>query len=145
MLNYFPDRNFRQADIDRYNRQIAFEYERIRDFIIVHYHKTEREGEFWRYCRNMELPESLKERIELFRSYGRIVIDKDELFTAQSWLYLLMGQGVEPSGYDPLADRLTPQGAQKALDEIRSVIARCAASMPAHQDFIAQHCAAPPG
>jgi tryptophan halogenase len=145
LLNYFPDRNFRQADIDRYNRQIAFEYERIRDFIIVHYHKTEREGEFWRYCRNMELPDSLKERIELFRSYGRIVIDKDELFTAQSWLYLLMGQGVEPSGYDPLADRLTPQGAQKALDEIRSVIARCAASMPAHQDFIAQHCAAPPG
>jgi tryptophan halogenase len=144
LLNYFPDRNFRQADIDRYNRQIAFEYERIRDFLIVHYNKTEREGEFWRHCRNIELPESLQERIELFRSYGRIVVDRDELFTVQSWLYLFIGQEVQPSGYDPLAERLTPEGAQKALDEIRGVTARCAAAIPSHQEFIAQHCAAPP-
>ena len=103
LFNYFPDRPFRQPDIDRYNRQIAFEYERIRDFLIVHYNKTEREGAFWRYCRNIELPDSLKERLELFRSYGRIVLDKDELFTVQSWLYLFIGQDVQPSGYDPLA------------------------------------------
>ncbi len=144
LLNYFPDRNFRQADIDRYNRQVAFEYERIRDFLIVHYNKTEREGDFWRHCRNMQLPASLEERLELFRSYGRIVVDKDELFTMQSWLYLLICQEVQPRGYDPLAERLTPQSTQKALDEIRGVTARCAAAMPPHQDFIAQHCAAPP-
>jgi tryptophan halogenase len=144
-LQYFPDRNFRQPDIDRYNRQVAFEYERIRDFIIVHYNRTERAGEFWHYCRSMQLPDSLKERLELFSSYGRIIVDKDELFTPQSWLYLLIGQAVQPSGYDPLADRLSPQVAQKALDEIRAVVGRCAASMPSHQDFIAQNCAAPPG
>ena len=92
LLNYFPDRHFRQPDIDRYNRQIAFEYERIRDFLIVHYNKTEREGAFWDHCRNIELPESLKERLELFRSYGRIVVDQDELFTTQSWLYLSSGR-----------------------------------------------------
>ncbi len=62
----------------------------------------------------------------------------------QSWLYLFVGQEVQPSGYDPLADRLTPHGAQKALDEIRGVVARCAATMPSHQDFIASNCAAPP-
>jgi tryptophan halogenase len=144
LMNNFPDRNFRQADINRYNRQVAFEYERIRDFLIVHYNKTEREGEFWRHCRNIELPESLMERLELFRSYGRIVVEKDELFTVQSWLYLFIGQEVQPSGYDPLAERLTAPAAQKALDEIRSVVARCASMMPSHQDFIAQHCAAPP-
>jgi tryptophan 7-halogenase len=144
LLNYFPDRSFGQADIDRYNRQIAFEYERIRDFLIVHYNKTERAGEFWRHCRSMELPQSLQERLELFRSYGRIVVDQDELFTVQSWLYLLIGQEVQPRGYDPLAERLAPGAAQKALDEIRGVTARCAATMPAHQDFIAQHCAAAP-
>ena len=143
LMNYFPDRNFRQPDIDRYNRQVAFEYERIRDFLIVHYNKTERDGEFWRHCRNIDLPPSLQERLELFRSYGRIIVEKDELFTVQSWLYLFIGQEVQPSGYDPLAERLTAQGAQKALDEIRSVVARCAATMPAHQDFIAQYCAAP--
>ncbi len=144
LLNYFPDRAFRQPDIDRYNGQIAFEYERIRDFLIVHYNKTERAGAFWEHCRNIELPESLKERLELFGSYGRIVVDKDELFTVQSWLYLLIGQDVQPSGYDPLAERLSAQAAQRALDEIRGVVARCAENMPSHQDFIAQHCAAPP-
>jgi len=142
LVNYLPDRHFHQANTDRFNRQVAFEYERIRDFLILHYNSTERDGEFWRYCQNMQLPESLGERLELFRSYGRIVCDKDELFTVQSWLYLLTGQGVQPSGYDPLAERLSAQEAQRALDEIRSVVARCAAQMPSHQEFIAQHCAA---
>jgi tryptophan 7-halogenase len=142
LCQFFPDRNFRQPDIDRYNRQCAFEYERIRDFLIVHYNRTEREGEFWRHCRNMELPESLKERLELFGSYGRIVHEENELFTVQSWLYLLVGQDVQPSGYDPVADGLTVEAARRTLEEIRAVVARCASTMPSHQDFIAQHCGA---
>jgi tryptophan 7-halogenase len=145
LVSAFPDRHFRQPDIDRFNRQAAFEFERVRDFLVVHYNRTERAGEFWRYCRNMELPESLKERLELFSSYGRIVREEDELFPVQSWQHLLTGQEVEPSGYDPLAEGLTADEAQRALDEIRGVVARCAASIPSHQDFIAQHCAAAPG
>lgn len=144
LLSCFPDRNFRQADIDLYNRQLAFEYERVRDFIIVHYNATQRQEEFWRHCRNIELPDSLKERLELFKSYGRIVQDRDELFKPQSWLHMFIGQEVPHSGYDPLADRLSGQTAKRALDEIRAVTARCAASMPLHQDYIAQNCAAPP-
>ena len=139
---FLPDRHFREADIARYNRQIAFEYERIRDFIIVHYNRTQREGEFWRYCRNIELPDSLKERIELFSGYGRILRDENELFTVQSWLYLFVGQEVRPSGYDPLAETLGFQQGQKALTDIRAVVAKCAATMPSHESFIAQHCAA---
>lgn len=143
-VNALPDRHFRQAEIDRYNRQVAFEYERIRDYLVVHYNRTERAGEFWDYCRNMTLPESLRERLELFSSYGRIVRDENELFPVQSWLYLLTGQGVQPSGYDPLAEGLTGEEAQRALDETRAIVERCAATMPPHQDFIAQHCAASP-
>ena len=142
-MSSFPDRNFRQPDIDRYNRQAAFEFERVRDFLVVHYNRTERAGEFWRHCRNMELPESLKERLALFSSYGRIVRDENELFPVQSWQHLLTGQEVEPSGYDPLAEGLTPEEAQRALDEIRALVARCATTMPSHEGFIAQHCAAP--
>ncbi len=142
LWQFFPDRRFRQADIDRYNRQLAFEYERIRDFLIVHYNKTERDGEFWRYCRNMQLPDSLKERLDLFRSYGRIVRDENELFNVQSWLFLLVGQDVRPEGYDPKADTLTFEQTQRALDNIRWVVAKCAADMPLHEAFIAQHCAA---
>ena len=70
--------------------------------------------------------------------------DENELFPVQSWQHLLSCQEVEPSGYDPLAEGLTPEEAQEALDEIREVVARCASSMPSHQDFIAQHCAASP-
>ena len=142
LWQFFPDRRFSQPDIDRYNRQVAFEYERIRDFLIVHYNKTEREGEFWRYCRNMELPDSLKERLDLFRSYGRIVRDENELFNVQSWLFLFDGQNVRPEGYDPRADTLTSERARRALDNIRAVVAKCAADMPSHEAFIAQHCAA---
>ena len=143
LVGSFPDRNFRQANIDRFNRQVAFEFERVRDYLVVHYTRTEREGEFWRHCRNIELPESLKERIELFSSYGRIVRDENELFPVQSWQYLFTGHEVEPSGYDPLAEGLTPEEAQQALDEISGLVARCATTIPLHQDFIAQHCAAP--
>jgi tryptophan halogenase len=143
LWQFFPDRRFRQTDIDRYNRQLAFEYERIRDFLIVHYNMTERAGEFWRYCRDMELPDSLKERLELFRGYGRIVRDENELFNVQSWLYLFVGQEVRPEGYDPKADTLSFERAQRALDNIRDVVAKNAADMPLHEAFIAQHCAAP--
>jgi tryptophan halogenase len=142
LLQFFPDRKFKPADIDQYNRQIAFESERIRDFLIVHYHSTERQGEFWQYCRDMTLPDSLAERLALFRSYGRIVRDERELFPAQSWLYLLTGQGIVPEGYDPIADALTREDAQRTLEDTRAVVARCAARMPAHEAFIAQHCRA---
>jgi tryptophan 7-halogenase len=142
LLQLFPDRRLRQAEIDQYNRQLAFENERIRDFLIVHYHRTEREGAFWQYCRDMRLPDSLEERLELFRGYGRIIRDERELFPVQSWQYLLTGQGVIPEGYDPIADALTADEAQVALDDTHSVVARCAQSMPAHEAFIAQHCRA---
>lgn len=143
LLRFLPDRSFRQADIDRYNSQFAFQYERIRDLLILHYHRTERDQQFWRYCRSVELPDSLQERLELFRGYGRIVRDENELFTVQSWFYVLLGQDVLPAGYDPIADTLGYEQAQAALDEIQTVVSRCAARIPPHEAFIAQHCAAP--
>jgi tryptophan halogenase len=143
LLRFLPDRRFRQADIDRYNSHFAFQYERVRDFLLLHYHRTEREEEFWRHCRGIELPDSLKERLELFGGYGRIVRDENELFTVQSWFYVLIGQNVLPAGYDPLADTLGYEQAQTALEEIHTVVARCAARIPPHEAFIAQHCAAP--
>ena len=141
LLKLFPDRHFRQRDIDQYNRQLAFDYERARDFIVAHYHFTEREGAFWRYCRSTVLPESLRERIELFRNYGRLMRDENELFSVQSWFHVLIGQAVTTAGYDPFADSLGPNP-QAALDEIREVVASCASTMPSHEAFIERHCRA---
>lgn len=143
LLKLFPDRNFHSADIDLYNKTFAFEYERVRDFLIIHYRMTERDdSELWRHCRNIVPPDSLQARIDLFRSYGRIEREDNELFPIQSWLYVLVGQNVMPSGYDPLADMLDPQAIQTNLDDIRKVVRKCAEAMPQHQEFINQHCSA---
>jgi tryptophan halogenase len=142
LLTFFPDRSFRQVDIDRYNRQFAFDYEGARDFLIAHYSLTERAGEFWQHCRETQIPDSLRERLEFFRSHGRILRDDREIFTVQGWQAILAGQNIQTAGYDPMADSLSDSQAQQALDEVHQVIANCATSMPAHEDFIRQHCAA---
>jgi tryptophan halogenase len=143
LLKYFPDRQFKPADIDRYNKTFAFEYERIRDFLVLHYCTGERDdSELWRYCRQVEHPDSLKEKIELFRSYGRILREDTELFPLQSWLYVFVGQNIIPEDYDPLADTLSEDDIEKNLDDLRSVIRKCTEVMPAHQEFIQLHCCA---
>jgi tryptophan 7-halogenase len=142
LLKLFPDRNFNAADIDRYNKNFVFEYERIRDFLLLHYSTTERDdSEFWRYCRNRPQPDSLKEKINLFRSYGRILREDTELFPVQSWLYVFVGQNILPGGYDPMTDTLNAQEVRSNLDDIRSVVRKCAEAMPLHQDYIKQNCA----
>jgi len=143
LLSHFPDRRFTQPDIDRYNRTLAYEYERIRDFLVLHYSTTQRDDtEFWRFCRTLPQPDSLKERIALFQSHGRIFRDENELFPVGSWLYVLLGQKFFPRGYDPVADRLDPQQARATLESIRNVIAEASDKMPKHADFIRQNCAA---
>jgi tryptophan halogenase len=143
LLQLFPDRNFRSPDIERYNRTFVYEYERIRDFLLLHYRMTERDdSELWRHCRSVTLPDSLKQRLDFFRSYGRIVREDLELFPVQSWLYVFIGQNVLPSGYDPMADILDTQQVQNNLDDIRAVIRRSAEAMPLHQDFINKNCSA---
>jgi len=144
LLQHFPDRRFEPADIERYNKLFVFEYERIRDFLILHYLPSERgDSAFWRHCRALPVPDSLQAKLDLFRAYGRIVREDTELFPVQSWLYIFIGNNILPRGYDPMADILDPQMIKANLDDIRAVIARCVDAMPAHQDFIDRHCPAP--
>jgi tryptophan halogenase len=97
----------------------------------------------WRYCRNLDLPDSLKEKLELFRSHGRIMRDNSELFPSQSWFHVMVGQGISPASDDPVAGVINPKVVNENLANIREVVKRCAASMPTHEEFIARHCAAP--
>ena len=126
LLTLFPDRNFRSAEIDRYNKILAAEYERVRDFLVLHYSATERDdSELWRYCRNVPLPDTLRERMDLFRSHGRILREDFELFPAQSWLYVFVGQNVMPESDDPLVSIFEPQLINETLSNIR----KCSAAM----------------
>ena len=145
LLRLFPHRGYSPPETAQFNRAADFEYERIRDFIILHYKANERDdSEMWRYCRHMEVPDTLSAKIELFRVNGRIVRESDELFTEENWLQVMVGQNIMPQGYDPLADLETPATIATFLGDIETVIRRCVAVMPMQRDFIAQFCAAEP-
>lgn len=105
ILAFWPGSQAEPVAIAEYNRQTAFEYERIRDFLILHYWANDRDEPFWRERRETPVPDSLAARIELFRATGRIVRDGQELFTEDGWAQVLIGQGVEASAWHPLADQ----------------------------------------
>jgi tryptophan halogenase len=145
LVQLFPHKDFRQALIDQYNAQEAFEFERIRDFLILHYHATERaDSPFWSYCRTMSIPESLREYIELFRASGCFFRNGTELFGLASWVEVMLGQGIMPANYHPAVDWVSPEDLHKFVSHVEQVVASCVAVMPAHQAFIDRHCKAPP-
>ncbi|HYD25172.1 MAG TPA: tryptophan halogenase family protein [Croceibacterium sp.] len=143
LMSLFPTRRFSAAEIERYNRQTVQDYIDIRDFLVLHYSATERDdSEFWRYCRNIEPPDGLKDKLEMFRSSGRVFREHNELFTETSWLSAMVGQGIEPGGYHPVADLLPDAETLKRLQHIREVIARTVEQMPAQEDFLRTHASA---
>ena len=120
------------------------EYDRVRDFLILHYHaNTRTDGELWKHCREMEIPESLREKLELFRHRGVAPNYHDGLFALPSWISVLLGQGVMPGGYDRMVDNVPLPQALAEMERQRTAIARRVPSMPSHADFIARHCAIP--
>jgi len=143
LLKFLPDRSFEPADIDRYNKIFEFEFGRVRDFLLLHYTQTERQGAFWEHCRNIPLTDSLQEKIDLFKSHGRILREDTELFPAQSWLYVMIGQAIRPRSYEPTVDTIDDAAIEANLNDIRAVVKKCVEAMPSHQDFITQNCAAP--
>ena len=143
LMRLFPHHGFNPVEIDQFNRGCDFEYERVRDFIILHYKATERDDSpLWNYCRNMPIPETLSAKMALFRENGRIFRENEELFAEESWLQVMIGQRIEPASYDPLVDTQTPEAIARYLDDIVQVIGRCVEVMPTHRDFIARHCPA---
>jgi tryptophan halogenase len=145
LLALFPDRSFAQHEIDEYNRTLILEYEQVRDFVILHYHATQRnDTTFWRHCRAMRVPDSLAEKLELWRGNARLFRRQDDLFTEDSWVAVLLGQNEVPRGQDPLTEALPADESRRFLAHLRDVIGKTAAAMPTHAEFIARHCAAPP-
>ena len=143
LFTLLPDRSFAPADSERYNKILAAEYERVRDFLVLHYSMTERtDSPLFSYCRNLTLPDSLQERIDLFRSHGRILRENAELFPAQSWMYVFVGQNLVPQFDDPLVDLFDPKQIDDTLNNIRAVVRNCAETMPLHEDFVRRHCSA---
>ncbi len=144
LINLMPGRRFSRTLIERYNAQTSFEFERIRDFLILHYCATERsDSPFWNYCRTMAVPERLREVIDLFRDSGRFYRDAEEMFALTSWVQVMIGQHVLPRAYHPLVDRMPDRQLHEFVAGVRSVVANCVETMPMHGEFITRHCLAP--
>tara|TARA_R110002167_G_scaffold359693_1_gene576577 strand:- start:81 stop:1589 length:1509 start_codon:yes stop_codon:yes gene_type:complete len=141
LMSLFPDKHFDPVTIETFNKQADEEIRRIRDFIILHYHLTERQDTgFWRYCNNMEIPDYLQNKIELFKKSGRVFRENDELFNQSSWIAVMIGQGLMPEQYHPMADLLEQKEVSRRLAHVKQVIQQSVDRMPEHQTFIDQHC-----
>ena len=142
LLALFPDRDFDPATIAEFNRVSATETERIRDFLILHYHLTERtDAELWRYCAAMEVPDTLALKLDHFRRHGRLVAREMDLFAPPSWLAVHIGQLNYPRSLDPLIEHREVD-ARGWLKRLRDAMAAEALRVPTHADFIARHCKA---
>ncbi|MFZ9050078.1 MAG: tryptophan halogenase family protein [Steroidobacteraceae bacterium] len=143
LMQMFPYDGIRQPDVDEFNNQMRFEIENIRDFIVLHYHVTERsDSDFWRYCRSMTIPETLAHRIELFRQTGRVFKVPTELFGENSWIQVMLGQGLVPEQYHPIVNMMEDDELRRFLTGIHDSAQRMVQQLPAHQRFIDHYCRA---
>lgn len=144
LLRLFPFNGVVQPLIDEYNQQSISELEKIRDFIILHYHQTERnDSDFWNYCRTMSIPDSLAHRMELFRASAHAFQTGDEMFRLESWTHVMLGQRLQPNSYHQLVASLPARDLQAHMQQIRDTIKQAVARLPQHSEFIRQYCQAP--
>ena len=143
LIDFFPDRGWSAVDRDEYNRQSRFDYERIRDFIILHYHLNQRtDAPYWVECANMAIPDSLRHKMDMYRAHGRVVRVDNELFSEVGWVQVFEGQNMPLDSYHPLVDTQAEEDIAEYLESVRDVIAKCVGVMPTHDEYIRKMCAA---
>ena len=136
LLALFPGPGISPVERDEFNRAMVNSYEPIRDFIILHYHATRRTGPFWDHVRTMDLPDTLKHKIELFSEHGRVFRYDNELFDVPSWVAVMLGQGVRPRRADPLLDSMPEPEVLRAIAELRSGYAQTAHELPLASEYL---------
>jgi tryptophan halogenase len=142
LMQLFPFAGNFEALSARFNEQSNREFERIRDFIVLHYKLTERDDTpFWRRCRDMDIPDSLAERLELFRESAVVYEAPYDLFSVASWLFVMVGQGLVPRNYHHMGSLLGERRLRRALESLKGNIARAVANMPEHRKFLDRYCA----
>ncbi|WP_105167959.1 tryptophan halogenase family protein [Pseudoalteromonas sp. T1lg23B] len=140
LVKLFPHHGIEASQVALYNQQSKTEFERIRDFIILHYKLNERnDSDFWRQCQNMEIPASLQQKIALFKETGKLLREDDELFAEVAWQQVFIGQGLRPKQLHPLLHALTDQQRQELFSSLRTLIEQTVAAMPTHTQFLADN------
>ena len=143
LLELFPEVRPAAADRNEFNRVMELEYDRIRDFLILHYHATTRDDTpFWDHVRTMAVPDTLQEKIDLFRARGRVVKYRQGVFLEPSWLAVYLGQGIVPDGYDQRAAAVPKPALAQAFANLEAETRAAVARMPDHREFLARYCPA---
>lgn len=141
LVQLFPVEGINASDVREFNEQTRIDVERIRDFIILHYKVTEREdSEFWRYCKEMDIPEELAQRIALFQDSGRVFKKGNELFAEESWIQVMLGQGIRPDHYHLFASALGDKKLTGLLQMLREKVAHQVDNLPSHKEFLQRYC-----
>jgi len=141
LVELLPEKEIAPSDRDEFNRIVDLEYDRIRDFLILHYHATERtDTDFWNYVRTMEIPDTLAEKLELFRRRGRVVKYREGVFLEASWISVYLGQRVHPGGHDMRADVPSADALARGMEQLRLEVQKAAEAMPDHPGMIARYC-----
>lgn len=141
LVELFPEKAIAPSDRDEFNRIVDLEYDRVRDFLILHYHATERaDTPFWDYVRTMDIPDSLAEKMELFRRRGRVVKYREGVFLEASWIAVYLGQRVIPEGRDMRVDQVEANRLQDGMERFREEVLGAARRMPDHLGMIARYC-----
>jgi tryptophan halogenase len=137
LVDLFPDRGFDPMNAVEFNRIMALEYERIRDFLVLHYHATQRDDTpFWNDCRTMPIPDSLAYRMELFGERGVVPPYREGMFLDASWLAVYFGQNIVPRHYDPSCDRMAEDALSRELGRLHATYREAVGSMPGHEAFL---------
>lgn len=144
LISLLGDRSMPKIERDEYNALMHKEFEQVRDFLILHYVATTRDDTpFWDYCRTMDMPDSLRRKIDLFKTRGRFFRYDGDLFTVTSWVAVLLGQNVIPKHYDPIIDALPPERVKDSLGSMREAMHGAARQMPSHEAYLAKYCPSP--
>ncbi|UUL82479.1 tryptophan halogenase family protein [Sphingomonas qomolangmaensis] len=139
LLALFPDREFSGVEAATFNRQADVQYDQVRDFLALHYHLTHRDDSpFWRDAAARAIPDTLAEKIALWKRAGRVFRRDDDLFAEDSWVAVLLGQGLVPGGWDRMADLTDPAMVEQRFVRLRALFADAASRMPRHADYIAR-------
>jgi tryptophan halogenase len=137
LLSLFPTRDCYPETAAQFNRVFAADVESVRDFLVLHYHRSAGRSEpLWEYCQHMPLPDGVTEKMAHFTRTGRIVLATDELFKEASWFDVMMGQGLEPTDYNPLVDSISAEENRAHLARIEQQVATALGSMTRHEDYI---------
>lgn len=142
LMQMFPYAGINEVVVNEYNNLATEELEKIRDFIILHYKVTSRtDTPFWRYCKNMEVPDSLRQRLDIFMAEAQAYQAGGELFRVDSWVQVMMGQGMIPKSYHPFARSMPEADLRAFLEQLKNKINQTVERLPEHETFVRSYCA----